>query len=73
MITNAFQLKTELGNKLIYIPLVQMSALMGFVADAVNATILSFEIDDSLKAAAIRAFSKLLWIQNDMIVRHYAS
>lgn len=61
------------GNKLIYIPLVQMSALMGFVADAVNATILSFEIDDSLKAAAIRAFSKLLWIQNDMIVRHYAS
>lgn len=63
---------TKAGNKQIDIPLVQMNALMGFVADAVNATILSFDIDDSLKAAAIRAFSKLLWIQNDMIVRHYA-
>ena len=59
------------GNKAVAVPLVQMNALMGFVADAVNATILSFKIPDDAKAAAIRSFSKLLWIQNDLISRHY--
>ena len=55
------------------VPLVQMNALMGFVADAVNATILGLEIPDDAKGAAIRSFSKLLWIQNDLINRHYAA
>ena len=44
---------------------------MGFVADAFNATILSFDIPADAKAKAIRAFGKLLWIQNDLITRHY--
>ena len=48
-----------------------MNALMGFVADAINATILGFDIPADAKAAAIRAFRKLLWIQNDLITRHY--
>jgi hypothetical protein len=60
------------GNKEIYVPLVQMNALIGFVADAVNATILGLDIPDEAKAKAIRAFSKLLWIQNDLVTRHYA-
>ncbi|MEW6304163.1 MAG: protoglobin family protein [Verrucomicrobiota bacterium] len=60
------------GNKDINVPLVQMNALMGFVADAVNATILGMDLPADTKAAAIRAFSKLLWIQNDLINRHYA-
>ena len=64
---------TKVGNKSIHVPLVQMNALMGFVADAFNATILAMEIPDDAKAKALRAFSKLLWIQNDLIVRHYAS
>jgi len=59
------------GSKDINVPLIQMNALMGFVADAVNATILGFEIPLPAKSAAIRAFSKLLWIQNDLITRHY--
>lgn len=63
----------KLGNKDIEVPLVQMNALMGFVADAVNATILGFDIPADAKAKAIRAFSKLLWLQNDLIVRHYAA
>lgn len=63
----------KLGNKDIEVPLVQMNALMGFVADAVNATILGFDIPADAKARAIRAFSKLLWLQNDLIVRHYAA
>jgi hypothetical protein len=54
------------------VPLVQMNALMGFVHDAINATILGFDIPDEAKAKAIRSFSKLLWIQNDLITRHYA-
>ena len=61
------------GNADIDIPLVQMNALMGFVADAVNATILGADLPDDQKAAAIRAFSKLLWLQNDLITRHYAA
>lgn len=60
------------GNPQIHIPLVHMNALLGFVADAINATILGFDIPSEAKAAAIRAFSKLLWLQNDLIVRHYA-
>ena len=59
------------GSSKINVPLIQMNALMGFVADAVNATILGFDISAEQKAAALRAFSKLLWIQNDLITRHY--
>ncbi|MBI3829912.1 MAG: protoglobin family protein [Planctomycetes bacterium] len=63
----------KMGNKDIEVPLVQMNALMGFVADAVNATILGFNISAEAKTKAIRAFGKLLWLQNDLIVRHYAA
>lgn len=59
------------GNPAIHIPLVQMNALLGFVADAVNATILGADLAPDAKAAAVRAFSKLLWLQNDLINRHY--
>jgi hypothetical protein len=55
------------------VPLVQMNALMGFVADALLATILSLDLDATMKVAAVRAFSKLLWLQNDLITRHYAA
>jgi hypothetical protein len=60
------------GSPRINVPLVQMNALMGFVADAVNATIFSFDLPCEVKGKAVRAFSKLLWIQNDLINRHYA-
>lgn len=63
----------KVGNKHIHIPLVQMNALMGFVADAFNATILGFDLPREVQARAIRSFSKLLWLQNDLIVRHYAA
>jgi len=61
----------DAGNAEIVIPLVQMNALMGFVADAVNNVILTADLDEATRARAIRAFSKLLWIQNDLITRHY--
>ena len=59
------------GNKELDVPLVQMNALMGFVADAIIATIYSFKLDPQATQSAIRSFSKLLWIQNDLITRHY--
>ena len=61
------------GSKEIVVPLVQMNALMGFVADALMATIMGLDLDAATKAKAVRAFTKLLWLQNDLIVRHYAA
>jgi hypothetical protein len=63
---------TKAGNPDIQVPLIQMNALMGFVGDAINATILGLDLPSTVKATALRAFSKLLWIQNDLINRHYA-
>lgn len=60
------------GSKQIHVPLVQMNALMGFVADAFTATILGLKLDKATEAKTLRAFGKLLWLQNDLIVRHYA-
>ena len=61
------------GSPQLDVPLVQMNALMGFVSDAILATILSFDLDAETQARTIRAFNKLLWLQNDLINRHYAS
>jgi hypothetical protein len=59
------------GSKKVNVPLVQMNALMGFVADAINATVLDLGLDRTTEVATLRAFSKLLWLQNDLINRHY--
>lgn len=61
------------GSKLINVPLVQMTALMGFVSDALTATILGLDLPRETEVATLRAFGKLLWLQNDLIVRHYAA
>jgi hypothetical protein len=61
------------GSKELNVPLVQMNALMGFVADALLATIQGLDLDEEARARTLRAFNKLLWLQNDLIVRHYAA
>ncbi|HTK74877.1 MAG TPA: protoglobin family protein [Gemmataceae bacterium] len=53
------------------VPLVQMNALLGFVGDALTATILGLGLDRPKEVATLRAFNKLLWLQNDLINRHY--
>lgn len=53
------------------VPLVQMNALMGFVADALTSTILSLALPRESEVRTLRAFNKLLWLQNDLITRHY--
>jgi hypothetical protein len=59
------------GSKDLDVPLVQMNALMGFVADALTATIFGLGLDRETEAKTVRAFQKLLWLQNDLITRHY--
>ena len=48
-----------------------MNALMGFVSDALTGTILGLGLDREQEVRTVRAFNKLLWLQNDLINRHY--
>jgi hypothetical protein len=59
------------GSKDLNVPLVQMNALLGFVADALTATIYTLGLDRETETSTVRAFNKLLWLQNDLITRHY--
>jgi Protoglobin len=59
------------GNPEIDVPLVQMNALMGFISDALIGVISSLPVDTATSLRMIRAFNKLLWIQNDFVNRHY--
>jgi hypothetical protein len=61
------------GSAQLDVPLVQMNALMGFVADALQATIFGLNLDRATEVRTARAFNKLLWLQNDLINRHYAT
>jgi hypothetical protein len=53
------------------VPLVQMNALLGFVADALTNVLFSLEFDRATEVRTVRAFQKLLWLQSDLISRHY--
>ena len=59
------------GSAELDVPLVQMNALLGFVADALTATILNLGLERECEQRTLRAFDKLLWLQNDLINRHY--
>jgi hypothetical protein len=61
----------DAGNPAIVVPLVQVNALFGFVNDALLATIQGLPIAQEDRLAAMRAFTKLLWIQSDLFSRHY--
>ncbi len=59
------------GNKDIEVPLVQMNALMGLLADLLIDLVMEAPVDAATKSQTLKAFQKLLWIQNDFINRHY--
>lgn len=59
------------GSTELDVPLVQMNALMGFVSDALTSTILGLGLEREHEVRTLRAFNKLLWLQNDLINRHY--
>lgn len=59
------------GSPELDVPLVQMNALLGFVADALTNVIMGLQLERSVEVRTVRAFNKLLWLQNDLITRHY--
>ncbi len=59
------------GSAELNVPLVQMNALLGFVSDALLNVILGLGLDREAEIRTVRAFNKLLWLQNDLITRHY--
>jgi hypothetical protein len=61
------------GNRDIVVPLVQMNALMGLLSDRILVAVAEVPIEAAECLRASRAFTKLLWIQNDLITRHYAA
>src|SRR5262249_5443655 len=63
----------QAGSKDLNVPLVQMNALLGFVSDALLATITGLRLERAAELRTLQAFNKLLWLQNDLIVRHYAN
>ena len=62
---------SQAGNRQIEIPLVQMNALMGVLSDVLIDVVLEASLDAASTAKALKAFNKLLWIQNDLVSRHY--
>ncbi len=63
----------EAGSKSISIPLVQLNALLGYVNDALIITIYAQKLPSAAEQLTVRAFTKLLWLQNDLINRHYTT
>jgi len=61
------------GNKQINVEYIHINALLGYVEDIILDALLSAQIDNDIKKRTIRAFNKLLWIQNDLFSRHYVS
>jgi hypothetical protein len=61
------------GNSRINVPLVQMNAFMGMLADVLTGRLLALDTDHDSKINCLRAFHKILWLQNDFITRHYAA
>ena len=59
------------GNNEINVPLVQMNALIGLMSDMLLDFIAESPLDAAQTLITQRAFSKLLWIQNDFVQRHY--
>lgn len=59
------------GSRELDVPLVQMNALMGFVSTALIEAVFGLGLDRETERRTIAAFNKLLWIQNDLITRHY--
>lgn len=51
---------------------IHMGVLLGYVMDIVIGAVMELDvIDNEMKSRVIRAFNKVVWIQNDLFARHY--
>ena len=64
---------SKAGNSEISVPLYQMNALMGLLSDIITQVLIESPLNPADTLDTVRAFQKLLWIQNDLIGRHYES
>jgi len=54
------------------VELIHMSALLGYVMDILLEAVINHPtLDSETKAGVLRAFNKVIWIQNDLFSRHY--
>lgn len=63
---------TKAGMASIHVPLIHMSAMMGYIADLVIGEVAAFDLEAHVKLRGLRSLSKLRWLQNDLLARHYA-
>lgn len=50
---------------------IHMGALLGFVVDIVIKAVLEMDVGNEVKGDVLRAFNKVVWIQNDLMARWY--
>lgn len=51
---------------------IHIGALLGYVVDIIVGAVLEMDaIDIKMKCRVIKAFNKIVWIQNDLFARHY--
>ncbi|RPB07637.1 hypothetical protein P167DRAFT_539985 [Morchella conica CCBAS932] len=51
---------------------IHMALLLAYVIDVLLGAVIEHpDLDDKTKSAVLRAFNKVLWIQNDLFSRHY--
>ena len=63
---------SKAGAASIHIPLIQVNAMMGFMADTFIGEIAALDLAPDARLRLTRAISKLFWLQNDFLSRHYA-
>jgi len=61
------------GSKAINVDYVHVNALFGYVSSVVFGAIPTLGLDKDTESKAVLAINKVLWIQNDLFVRHYMS
>ena len=59
------------GNRHIVVPLVQMNVLIGVISDVLLDAVFQVCSDQETAMHTFRAFNKLMWVQNDLVTRHY--
>ena len=63
--------KAESHRARLDIPIVHMNAFLGQVADAIAGLIRGLGLEPDRELALIRAYMKVMWLQNDLVSRHY--
>jgi len=50
---------------------IHIGLLLGYVVDILLSAVLGADLDVATKTAVLKAFNKVVWIQNDLFSRHY--